>query len=944
MTTSSSLPSTNTHINTQTPIFLLSNISNYVTIKLDHSNYLMWKFQITGILDAYSLLDHLEDPTPCPPKFLFSHPETETQEVNPLYTQWRARDKALFSLISSTLSPSTISLVMGQTSASGIWKVLVNRYTSVSRSNIVNLKRELNSIKKNSDSVTDYLHKIKEVRNKLVSVGIHIDDEEILHIVLQGLPSEFHSFTSAMLTKNEAVKYEELHTLLKTEEDLLRSATENSKEIAHMAMVANKTSQPMYNNSSTTQFGGHRGRGRNHNRGRGGNRGQFQNYNNGRGGFSQGNFNNGGNFSNFTPNSPNPQSWDDSHRPNSPPWPLPHLRLHILTKPPGYQTRVPPIILHPISIISQTTKPIPIHSLSPLAMALNFPFLTQSNLLSVQKFCRDNGTSIYFDAHRFQIQDLLTGKPLYKGSSKDGLYPITGLSLPSWQSCVSQSQFSSKHPIQSQAALHASYTASLTQSDFSSTNLWHMRLGHSQHRVLHHERVNPPKRMRSSNHQSMAEKTINNNRNENTALLQGRYEINELLGQGSFAKVYHASNVISNESVAIKVMDKEKILKYGITRQIKHEIHSLRRVRHPNIVQIFEVMATKAKVYIVMEYVYVRGGELFKKVTKGRLKEQGARKYFQQLISAVGFCHFRGVFHRDLKPENLLLDENERVSSRKGRCIVLGIILFELMTGYLPFHGNNALALYKGEFRCPRWFSSELNHILSRLLDVNPKTRITIPEIMENKWFKKGFKRINFYVEDGQLCNVEDDLDVESESELESKRKSASLPRPRIFSEFDIGEESMSESESEFETPRKNNTSFPRPASLNAFDIISFSQGLDLSGLFEENGEEARFVSHAPVSKIISKLEEIGNVVNFIVRKKGCRVSLQGLRESVKGPLVITAEIFELTPSVVVVELKKNGGDSAEYEEFCYKVLIPGLQDLVQEESAIASYLSSYIE
>uniref|UniRef100_A0A2N9FTL3 Retrotransposon Copia-like N-terminal domain-containing protein n=1 Tax=Fagus sylvatica TaxID=28930 RepID=A0A2N9FTL3_FAGSY len=387
MTASSSLPSTNTHINTQTPIFLLSNISNYVTIKLDHSNYLMWKFQITGILDAYSLLDHLEDPTPCPSQFLFSHSETETQEVNPLYTQWRARDKALFSLISSTLSPSAISLVMGQTSASGIWKILVNRYTSVSRSNIVNLKRELNSIKKNSDSVTDYLHKIKEARNKLVSVGIHIDDEEILHIVLQGLPSEFHSFTSAMLTKNEAVKFEELHTLMKTEEDLLRSATDNSKEIAHMAMVANKSSQPTYNTSSNAQFGGHRGRGRNQNRGRGGYGGRFQTSSSGRGGG------------------------DDTHRPNSPPWPLPRLHLHTLIKPHGFQTRVPPTISHPISITSLTTKPIPIHSWSPLAMAINFPSLTQ-------------------------IQDLLTGKPLYKGSSKDGLYPITGLSLPSWPSRV----------------------------------------------------------------------------------------------------------------------------------------------------------------------------------------------------------------------------------------------------------------------------------------------------------------------------------------------------------------------------------------------------------------------------------------------------------------------------------------------------------------------------
>ena len=83
---------------------------------------------------------------------------------------------------------------------------------------------------------------------------------------------------------------------MKTEEDLLRSATDNSKEIAHMAMVANKSSQPTYNTSSTAQFGGHRGRGRNQNRGRGGNGGRFQTYNNGRGGSSQGSFNNGGNF------------------------------------------------------------------------------------------------------------------------------------------------------------------------------------------------------------------------------------------------------------------------------------------------------------------------------------------------------------------------------------------------------------------------------------------------------------------------------------------------------------------------------------------------------------------------------------------------------------------------------------------------------------------------
>ncbi|KAL2507875.1 CBL-interacting serine/threonine-protein kinase 12 [Forsythia ovata] len=118
-------------------------------------------------------------------------------------------------------------------------------------------------------------------------------------------------------------------------------------------------------------------------------------------------------------------------------------------------------------------------------------------------------------------------------------------------------------------------------------------------------------------------------------------------------------------------------------------------------------------------------------------------------------------------------------------------------------------------------------------------------------------------------------------------------------------------------------TSFPRPASLNAFDIISFSRDFNLSGLFEEGTDGAKFVSRAHVSNIISKLEEIANVVSFSVRKKDCRMSLEGSREGVKGSLTIAAEIFELTPSLRVVEVKKKGGDRVEYEEFCNRELKP---------------------
>ncbi|WOH11945.1 hypothetical protein DCAR_0831441 [Daucus carota subsp. sativus] len=462
----------------------------------------------------------------------------------------------------------------------------------------------------------------------------------------------------------------------------------------------------------------------------------------------------------------------------------------------------------------------------------------------------------------------------------------------------------------------------------------------------------------------MSTPTKNTTRKQGEDLLLGRYEIGKLLGHGSFAKVYHARNIKTNESVAIKVIDKEKILKGGLIAHIKREISILRRVRHPNIVQLFEVMATKSKIFFIMEY--VRGGELFNKVAKGRLKEDVARKYFQQLISAVGFCHSRGVFHRDLKPENILLDENgdlkvsdfglsaiseqirgdglfhtfcgtpayvaPEVLGRKGYDAAkvdlwsCGIILFVLMAGYLPFHDQNIMIMYKkiyrGEFRCPRWFSPELTRLLTKILDTNPETRMTIPEIMNNRWFKKGFKHIKFYIEDDKLCSVEDNVDDETNS---------------------MSDTSVSETESEVES-RKRFPRLLRPASLNAFDLISMSSGFDLSGLFEEEGKHSRFVSDAPVPDIISRLEDVAKVVSFTVRKKDCRMSFDGSKEGVKGPLSIGAEIFELTPSLRVVEVKKKGGDQREYEEFFDQELRPALQNLKTLESAEPSRVPSDTE
>jgi hypothetical protein len=104
------------------------------------------------------------------------------------------------------------------------------------------------------------------------------------------------------------------------------------------------------------------------------------------------------------------------------------------------------------------------------------------------------------------------------------------------------------------------------------------------------------------------------------------------------------------------------------------------------------------------------------------------------------------------------------------------------MAGYLPFHDQNIISMskkiYKGEFWCPRWFSPLLTWLLTRLLNMNSETQITIPEIMENRWFKKRFKHIKFYIEDDKLCNVveeeegegtEDDDSILDQFESESK-------------------------------------------------------------------------------------------------------------------------------------------------------------------------------
>ncbi|KAL5773976.1 hypothetical protein ACOSP7_011533 [Xanthoceras sorbifolium] len=428
----------------------------------------------------------------------------------------------------------------------------------------------------------------------------------------------------------------------------------------------------------------------------------------------------------------------------------------------------------------------------------------------------------------------------------------------------------------------------------------------------------------------------------------GKYELGRTLGEGSFAKVKFARNTETGENVAIKILDKEKVLKHKMIGQIKREISTMKLIRHPNVIRMYEVMASKTKIYIVLEF--VTGGELFDKIaSKGRLKEDEARKYFQQLINAVDYCHSRGVCHRDLKPENLLLDANgnlkvsdfglsalpqqvredgllhttcgtpnyvapEVINNKgydgaKADLWSCGVILFVLMAGYLPFEEFNLMALYKkifkADFKSPPWFSSSAKKLITRILDPNPLTRITIAEVIENDWFKKGYKPPRFEQPDINL----DDVDAIFNQSVDSRNLVVERRE-----EGPVAQGPMA------------------PVTMNAFELISTSQGLNLSSLFEKQmglvKRETRFASKCSANEIISKIEEAALPLGFDVKKNNFKMKLQGEKMGRKGHLSVATEILQVAPSLYMVELRKSGGDTLEFHKF-YKSLSTGLKDIV---------------
>lgn len=224
----------------------------------------------------------------------------------------------------------------------------------------------------------------------------------------------------------------------------------------------------------------------------------------------------------------------------------------------------------------------------------------------------------------------------------------------------------------------------------------------------------------------------------------------------------------------MKFISKAKINAMKMRTRVSREVEYLRMLRHPHIIKLYEVISTPTDIIMVIEYA---GGELFNYIVEhGKMSENQARRFFQQIMTAIDYSHALKIVHRDLKPENVLLDDNLNVKIvdfglsnimtdgdfLKTSCgspnyaapeVIsgklyagpeidvwsCGVILYVMLCGRLPFEDENVPQLFhkisSGIYHLPSHLSPESKAIIQGMLAVDPVKRLTVPDILALSWF-----------------------------------------------------------------------------------------------------------------------------------------------------------------------------------------------------------------
>lgn len=257
----------------------------------------------------------------------------------------------------------------------------------------------------------------------------------------------------------------------------------------------------------------------------------------------------------------------------------------------------------------------------------------------------------------------------------------------------------------------------------------------------------------------------------------GKYNFQGTIGEGAFSVVKLVQHSESREYFACKVVPKSRIQTTHLHARFEAEIRINQQLHHPGIVEMYDLLSDDLNYYIIMEF--CPNGELFQYIIdKQHLSESEAQPIFRQILETLEYIHSMGISHRDMKPENLLIDKvghikisdfglsrfldtNGLVDTPCGspcyaspECISgksydgittdvwsSGVILYAMLTGQLPWTKRNQTQLFqqikRGEFSIPSFLSPECTDFIQKLMTVDCKKRITIPQAYEHPWLRK---------------------------------------------------------------------------------------------------------------------------------------------------------------------------------------------------------------
>lgn len=434
----------------------------------------------------------------------------------------------------------------------------------------------------------------------------------------------------------------------------------------------------------------------------------------------------------------------------------------------------------------------------------------------------------------------------------------------------------------------------------------------------------------------------------------GKYELGKTLGSGSFSKVKLGVDD-QGKQYAVKMIEKEQLVREQMEEQLKREISVMKLLNHPHIVRLYDVLQTQNHIYLALEL--VTGGELFDRLLQAKFfNEDTARRYFQQMIIALHFCHKHGVAHRDLKPENILLDDKDNIKitdfglanlQRPGMLMrtvcgtpnyvapeVLketgynglqadvwscGVMLFVMLSGCLPFDDPVLEELFKkvqrGEFQMSSKISPGARDLISQMMVVDCNKRMTLEGVIKHPWFQKNFDR-----------GVFDSLSRASGQQVQV----ASVDKH-------AGAAKQVEGVGEPESPA--NAAGDSDTRVGAFELISQLTLSTMSSLATTTPTvkiSTRFILSLSPGEAMKKLCAVMESLGVSAKPKN-ELDLRAFQTCPKGLLNVVINIVPtLCEDLTIIEVRRGRGDTFDFHAMYHK-LTKALEEVMVSQPAQAA-------